>query len=86
MDEDLKNNPDIALLKLEFAVNYGLKINAICLPTDPNSLYENETMTIAGWGVTESLNPSEILMEVDVKVYPNNKCKEFYGYEFLKRY
>ena len=41
---DLKNNPDIALLKLEQAVNFGPKLNVICLPTDPSSLYENETI------------------------------------------
>ena len=82
---DLENNPDIALLKLEFALNYGPKINAICLPSNPSSLYENETMTIAGWGVTNNLKTSDKLMEVDVPVYPNKDCKGFYGYEFLKR-
>ena len=61
--EDFRDNLDIALLKLEFAVNFGPKINSICFPTDPKSLYDEETMTIAGWGVTESLNPSEKLME-----------------------
>ena len=86
VEQDLKNNPDVALLKLEIAVNYGPKMNAICLPSNPSSLYEDKIMTIAGWGVTNNLKTSETLMETDVKVYPNNKCVGFYGYEFLKRY
>ena len=86
LKEDLKNNPDIALLKLEVPVNYGPSINAICLPSNPSNLYENDTMIIAGWGVTESRKPSEKLLEADVKVISNNDCKQVYGYEFLKRY
>ena len=86
VDGDFRNNPDIALLKLEFQVNYGPRINAICLPSNPSSLYEGETMVIAGWGVTETLEPSNKLLEADVKVIPNNVCKNFKEYEFLKRY
>ena len=85
VEQDLKENPDIALLKLEFALNYGPNINAICLPSNPSNLYEDKTMTIAGWGVTNKLKTTEKLMKADVKVYPNDKCKEFYGYGFLKR-
>ena len=84
--EDLKNNPDIALLKLEQAVNFGPKLNAICLPTNPSSLYEEETMIIAGWGLTENLKTSDTLMETNVKVYPNKECKKWNGYNFLQRY
>ena len=83
--QNLKENPDIALLKLEKALNYGPNINAICLPSNPSDLYEDKTMTIAEWGVTNKLKTSHKLMKADVKVYPNNKCKEFYGYGFLKR-
>ena len=86
VNEDLKNNPDIALLKLEHAVRFGPKMNAICLPSIPSSLYEGETMIIAGWGVTENLGISDKLMEAKVEVYPNEKCKEFNKYGFLKRY
>ena len=85
VDEDLKNNPDISLLKLEKAVEFGPKLNAICLPTNPSSLYEEEPMIVAGWGVTEDLKTSDTLMETNVKVYPNNDCKKWKGYEFLKR-
>ena len=75
VEVDFRNNPDIALLKLEFPVNYGPKINAICLPSNPSSLYEGEIMVIAGWGVTESGEPSDKLLKADIKVIPNNDCK-----------
>ena len=89
--EALKNNPDIALLKLEKAVTFGPQINAICLHTDPNSLYEEQTMIVAGWGMTENLKTSDI-MKANLKVYPNDNCTEVICnngeecYNFLKRY
>ena len=86
VNEDLTNNPDVALLQLEFAVTFGPTINAICLPSNPYRLYEDETMAIAGWGGTENKNVLKKLMETNVKVYPNNKCKAWdTGYKFLKR-
>ena len=86
VDEDLKNNPDIAILKLEEAVKFRPKLNVICLPSNPSSLYEWETMIIAGWGMTDNLKPSDKLMEVNVQVFPNAKCREVNKYGFLKRY
>ena len=86
VENDLKNNPDVALLRLEQAVQFGPKLNMVCLPTNPMSLYEEETMIIAGWGLTDSHEPSGRLMEANVKVYPNAKCKTWNGYDFLQRF
>ena len=86
VNEDLKNNPDVALLQLESAVKFGPSINAICLPTSPYRLYEDETMVIAGWGVSDNNQVSKKLMETTVTVYPNKNCKTWGGYNFLKRY
>ena len=86
VEQDLKNNPDIALLKLENAVSFGPEINSICLPTDTSIFLEEETwLTMAGWGVTESLKTSDQLKEASLKVFPNNECKNEIGYDFLKR-
>ena len=82
---EFAKSPDVALLQLEFAVNFGPKINAVCLPTSPYKLHEDETMVIAGWGVTDNNNISNQLMETNVKVYRNSKCKAWdTGYNFLK--
>jgi len=43
-------------------------------------------MIIAGWGGTENLTTSNKLLEADVKVIPNNACKEWHGYDFLKSF
>ena len=86
LEQDLKNNPDVALLKLEKAVQFGPKLNAICLPNNPSSLYEEETMIVAGWGLTETLKISDTLLEANVRVYPNEKCKQWNGYGFLQRF
>ena len=96
--QDLKNNPDIALLKVENAMTFSQKLNAICLPINPISLYEDHTLIIAGWGLTEKDKVSEKLIEAEVEFYPNNICKkticsvvqgsllERNCYNFLKRY
>ena len=86
LKEDLTNNPDVALLQLEIPVTFGPSINAICLPSGPYKLYEDETMVIAGWGVSDNNQVSNKLMETNVTVYPNKKCKKWsIGYSFLKR-
>ena len=86
LKEDLTNNPDVALLQLEIPVKFGPSINAICLPSGPYKLYEDETMVIAGWGVSDNNQVSNKLMETNVTVYPNKKCKKWsIGYSFLKR-
>ena len=59
---DVRNNPDIALLKLEQAITIGPKLNIISLPTDPSSLYEEETMTSARLEVTKNLNTSHVTL------------------------
>ena len=92
LKEDLKYNPDIALLKLEEELTFGPKLNAICLHTNPDSLYEDRTMIVAGWGLTENLKTSDQLMKANVKVYPNANCSEVICkngkkcYDFLQRY
>ena len=91
LKEDLKDHPDVALLQLESELVFGPKINAICLHTDPNNLYEEQTMIITGWGLTEKNKTSDTLMEANVQVYPNDECKEVLCsngkkcYGFLKR-
>ena len=86
VEADFKNNPDIALLKLEEPLVYGPRINAICLPSNPSSRYEGDTMVIAGWGLTETPKISDRLIEANVQVYPNEKCKQWYGYDFLQSF
>ena len=87
---DIKNNPDIALLRLEIPAVFGPGLNSICLPLNPNDLYEEQTMIIAGWGLTGHTpdgHPivSDKLLKTRVEVLPNENCRTWAGYNFLKR-
>ena len=92
VNHDIEDNPDVGLLQLEQSLIFGPKINAVCLPTNPNNLYEEEAVVVTGWGKTEKEQPSEKLMEAVVKVFPNDLCKQVMCangkkcYSFLKRY
>ena len=89
--QDLKNNPDIGLLKVEGVLTFGPKLNVLCLHTNPKNLYEEETMIIAGWGLTEEDKTSDKLLEATVQVFPNSYCRNTVCssgkmcYNFLKR-
>ena len=87
IEEAFKYNPDIALLTLEEPVTLGNRVNPICLPSLSQSdhLYEGETATVAGWGITEDGETSEDeLRKVDVPVISNTQCKGFYSW--IRRY
>ena len=74
--EDLKNNPDVALLKLKIGVTLGPKINVLCLPNNPSDLYEGNMMIVADKD-----------KETSVKVLSNEECKNWNEnkYGFLQR-
>ena len=89
LKQDIKDNPDIALLKLEQPAVFGPGLNSICLPTNPNDLYEGRTMIVAGWGITGHTpdgDPilSDQLLKTYVEVLPNSQCSTWPGYDFLK--
>ena len=89
VDVDFRNIPDIALLKLEKAVQVGPKLNVICLPTDPRRLYEEVTLLTSyntEWGVTYHLKSSDKLTAANVTVISNMRCSIRNGYDFLKGY
>ena len=85
LKQDFANNPDVALLKLENEVEFGPNINAICLPSSSYRHHDYGIMVIAGWGLTDSMKLSEKLMKTNVVVFPNEKCKQWKGYNFLQR-
>ena len=94
--EELKRSPDIAILELVNHVEFGPKINAICLPTikEVENQFVDESAIVAGWGVIDyKMNGSKTLgvssdklAEAVVKVRSNNWCKQRRNQEFMKRY
>ena len=93
--EELKRSPDIAVLELVKPVDFGPKINAICLPTaeEVENQFVDESAIVAGWGVMNyQLNGSKTqeissdkLAEAIVKVRSNDWCKQRRNQEFMKR-
>jgi len=73
-------NNDFALLKLMEAVDFELhrNIRPICLPKDPKKTYEGENAIVSGWGKTEyeETKASDVLLERNVTVMSNERCKK----------
>lgn len=82
---------DISLLKLKDSVTYTKYVQPICLPspTELNHInWDRRVLTVAGWGSTHSeklyeqtLPPNTRLMEVEIPVTSQEKCKEAYASE-----
>ncbi|XP_016078068.1 PREDICTED: enteropeptidase [Miniopterus natalensis] len=67
---------DIAMMHLEFKVNYTDYIQPICLPEENQVLPPGKICSIAGWGrVVHEGSTAEILQEADVPLISNEKCQ-----------
>ena len=85
--EAIKKNSDVALLTLETAVPLTPSMRPICLPSfsDTSNTYEEETGTVAGWGLNEDGQTTvDQLMEVNVPIISNTECET--SYKWLKRF
>ena len=90
--EELKISQDIAILELEYEVDVGPKINAICLPSeyDVEDQLENQTAIVAGWGTVgydkdrEPVGSLDKLTKASVSIRSNVWCKKHYN--FIKKY
>lgn len=66
---------DVALLKLDFPVEYGPHIQPICLPR-PGDDFTGVLATITGWGRLEFREDRPaILQHVEVPIMTNQKCE-----------
>ncbi|EDW98165.1 spaetzle-processing enzyme [Drosophila yakuba] len=72
---------DIALVRLKRSVSYTDYVRPICLPTD--SLVQNNFvdygMDVAGWGLTENMQPSAIKLKITVNVWNLTSCQDKYS-------
>ncbi|XP_047989851.1 uncharacterized protein LOC125229114 [Leguminivora glycinivorella] len=71
---------DIAMMRLSSAAPYTDYIRPICVPRfNINSgKFEGTPLTVAGWGQTESGQPSTIKLHTQVAQVPLNKCRRHY--------
>ena len=83
-DEELKKSQDIAILELEQKVQFGPKINAICLPSESDvemiTKFDDQEAIVAGWGTIgynsmgEPVFSMDALMEASVLIRTNFWC------------
>jgi len=64
---------DLALIKISQDLTFDNAIKPICLPK--KEFLKNETLTVAGWGLTEALKLSEVLLQVDLNFVEQTKCE-----------
>ncbi|KAL7983542.1 hypothetical protein Chor_000418 [Crotalus horridus] len=68
---------DIALMHLQFRVNYTDYIQPICFPEKNKQFLPGTKCSIAGWGKTTLEDSiSSILQEAEVPLITHQKCKE----------
>ncbi|XP_075784964.1 serine protease 27-like [Pelodiscus sinensis] len=73
---------DIALVQLEAAVGYTDEIRPICLPDLSDTIPENHTCWVTGWGATAmavSLPAPRTLQEVQVQLIERAACNALYN-------
>ena len=76
---------DLSILTLASPVVFSHSILPICLPGYAKKNYKGEVATVTGWGRTETNQGSDILQEVNVTVWSNNRCRRAYQEGPLKR-
>lgn len=77
---------DIALLKLEHAVDFSEYIRPVCLPTrdDMNNVYQGTDATVVGWGMTldNKVDGKEGLRAVEVTTLKHEEQVEYCDNKF----
>uniref|UniRef100_A0A669QZQ2 Enteropeptidase n=1 Tax=Phasianus colchicus TaxID=9054 RepID=A0A669QZQ2_PHACC len=74
----LTKDSDIALMHLQYKVQYTDYIQPICLPQKNQQFLPGINCSIAGWGAIRYEGPtSNILQEAEVPLILNEKCQEW---------
>ena len=69
---------DIALIKLSGPVTFTPYIQPICLPTSLQDPGTGGNLKVCGWGLDETLQPSDKLKDVSLTVVSNPVCANFF--------
>ncbi|XP_055371669.1 transmembrane protease serine 9-like [Condylostylus longicornis] len=70
-------NNDIALIELEKPLEFGPKVQPICLPSATDTDYAGVLTSVSGWGRTgEKDKTSKVLNSVIVPIWSQEQCKE----------
>lgn len=72
---------DIALIRLQQTVTFSDFIAPICLPISSdirNNKFVGQSLSVAGWGKTETENASRFKLKVSVDGVTNEQCQRKY--------
>lgn len=69
---------DIALIRLAEAVKFTQYVRPICLPTSTTLFKEDERLTVAGWGQTETQRTSPVKLKAALPVKNKEQCASTY--------
>ncbi|XP_032070199.1 granzyme A-like [Thamnophis elegans] len=72
----VKKQNDIRLLQLKEKAKLNKNVAIVKLPKKYGDLKAGTQCLVAGWGITESRRPSDVLREVDVTVIARNICND----------
>ncbi|XP_053561165.1 enteropeptidase [Bombina bombina] len=68
---------DIAMMHLQFKVNFTDYIQPICLPENDQVFSPGINCSIAGWGRTQSQGPiPNVLQEAEIPLLTNERCQQ----------
>ncbi|XP_018017962.1 serine proteinase stubble-like [Hyalella azteca] len=69
---------DLALVKVEEKINFGMHVSPICLPGNDDLLI-GEMATVTGWGrLSEHGTLPSVLQEASVPIMSNEKCRQLF--------
>ncbi|XP_006770625.2 PREDICTED: serine protease 42 [Myotis davidii] len=73
---------DIALVLLEFPVNYSTHIQPVCFPEKTFMVQTDTDCWVTGWGKLHEKDPKEaapeLLQEAELKIIRHEKCNEIF--------
>lgn len=72
---------DIAVLKLDSFVEFSDFVRPVCIDLDSSLNTFYGTVTIIGFGKTETLSPSQKMLKADVDIANHRECKRKYQYQ-----
>jgi len=77
---------DVAVLRLDKPVKFSLYIQPVCLTTAAEFVGGSAGGSVAGWGIAEGVNRSDILLFADIKSVSDEVCwdGDKRGHHFLE--
>lgn len=66
---------DLALIKIAEDLVFDIAVKPICLPEKSDDSWQNEIANVAGWGFTENLSLSNVLLQVSLKFVNQSVCQ-----------